>query len=725
MAHRLDPLLKPKSVAIVGASGRADSLGEWSLKNLLRSDYAGDIYPVNPKYEELRGIRCYASLGDLPAVPELVIFGVGDHSIEAAIDDAIAAGVAAAVIMSPLVLDDDVTPNLKQRVTQKTREAGMLVCGANGMGYYNVRDHVWACGFDSSAHAAPGNVSLISHSGSGMSGLIDSDERLRINFAVSTGNEIGVTMDEYLDFVLELPETNAVGLFVETAKNPEGFRAALEKAAQRRIPVVALKVGRTEEAARLTVSHSGSLAGDDAAYDALFDKYGVQRVRDMDELATTLILFAELPPIGEGGLVSLHDSGGERQLMIDLADQAGVTLATLSAETVAALEKIIDSELPAVNPLDAWSRGGPKAREQMTGSLAAMMKDPGAALGAVMHDRAPEGKIYSSYLGYMQRAHAESGKPVVLVAARQGTGHDEAVVTSSHAGFPVLDGVPVFLRGVKALFSYRDFLLRDSGEAPAVDDEVASKWRRILKDGGASSEAESLHMLADFGMTVTPTETVDNVADLLATAAGMGYPLALKTALPGVLHKTDQGGVELGIETEEHLVDAHTDIASRLGPEVVIAPMAESGIEMMLGVRFDPQFGPVVLIGFGGVYVETIHDVEFSVPPFSAMHARRCVDRLHLRPLLDGMRGNPSADIDGFCELAARFSSMIDSLRDVLAEVDVNPVVVHESGYTIVDALVVCKGVLEPAPAGDCEDLLEPAPAGDCEDLLEPAPADD
>ncbi len=177
----------------------------------------------------------------------------------------------------------------------------MLVCGANGMGFYNVRDHVWACGFDSCGHEAPGNVALISHSGSGMSGLIDSEARLRINFAVSTGNELGVTMDEYLDFVLDLPETKAVGLFVETARNPQGFRAALAKALERRIPVVALKTGRTIESAQLTVSHSGAMAGDDAAYEALFDRYGVQRVRDMDELATALILFAELPPIGPGG----------------------------------------------------------------------------------------------------------------------------------------------------------------------------------------------------------------------------------------------------------------------------------------------------------------------------------------------------------------------------------------------------------------------------------------
>jgi acyl-CoA synthetase (NDP forming) len=689
MTHRLDPLLRPTSVAIVGASGRVDSLGEWSLTNLLKGGYAGAIYPVNPNYPELQGLRCYGALSELPETPDLVIFGVGDHTIEAALEDAIAAGARAAVIQSPLVLDDDVTPNLKARITEKVRAAGMLVCGANGMGFYNVRDRVWACGFDSTDHTAPGNVSLLSHSGSGMSGLIDSDERLRINFAVSTGNEIGVTMDQYLDFVLDLPETRAVGLFIETARDPAGFRAALEKSVERQIPVVALKVGRTEEAARLTVSHSGAMAGDDAAYDALFDKYGVQRVRDMDELATTLILFAELPRVGAGGLVSLHDSGGERQLMVDLCDEADVPLTKLGKDSVAAIEKIVDPELPAVNPLDAWSRGSANAREQMTQCFSTMLQDPGAAMGAAVLDRAPYGKVYPSYLGYLQRAHAASGKPVALIAARQGTGHDDAVVTSTHAGFPVLDGIPVFLRGVRALFAYRDFLQQGRATGPSCDATVADDWRQLLRGAGIRSEMDSLQMLSAFGLPTARVASVHDEASALAVAEDLGYPLVLKTAVQGLLHKSDQGGVVIGIESADELRSAYQGMAGRLGPEALVATMADEGVEMILGVRRDPQFGPIVLLGFGGVYAETLQDVSFALPPFSAEHAKRCVDRLKLRPLLDGVRGAPVADIAAFCELAAGFSAMVDALRDVLEEIDVNPVIVHEDGCTIVDALVV------------------------------------
>lgn len=687
--HRLDPLLRPRSVAIVGASKRPDSVGEWALKNLGIGGFKGRTYPINPRYDELQGHRCYGALSELPEVPDLVVFSVGDHRLEAALDDAIAAGIPAAVIQSTLVMDDDADPPLKDRVQKKIKDAGLLVCGANGMGFYNVRDHVWTSGFDSAMHVAPGNVSLISHSGSGMSGIIDCEERLRINLAVSAGNELSTTMDEYLDFALDLPETHVVGLFVETARNPEGFRSALEKAARRRIPIVALKVGRTQKSAQLAVSHTGTMAGDDATYEALFDRYGVQRARDQNEFTTMLIMFAELHPVGAGGLVSLHDSGGERQLLVDLADDASVPLTELSADTTKKLDELIDPELPAVNPLDAWSRGGPDASKQMTNSLTLMMQDPGAALGVVVHDRAPFGKIYPNYLTYMQRARAESGKPVALVSATQGTGYDEAVITSTHAGFPVLDGVAEFLKGANALFAYRDFLLRAQSDCAEPDQHTVERWRDRLRTGETLSELDALDLLSNFGVQTTSPSAASDEDAVVTAAAHCGYPVVLKTAKPGLLHKSDQGGVVVGIADEEQLRQMYRLMRGRLGDEVLISPVADAGVEMILGLKRDPQFGPVVLIGFGGVLAETIGDVRFALPPFDADHARRCIDRMKLRPLLGRVRGAPAVNVDAFCELAEKFSVMAHALGDVLAEVDVNPVIVNAGGAIAVDALLV------------------------------------
>ena len=664
-------------------------MGEWSLLNLERGGFEGAIYPVNPGYQELRNLRCYPDLSSLPETPDMVMFAVGDHRLEASLDEAISCRIPAAVMMSSMYLDNDTTPDLRARVLQKIQSAGMLVCGANGMGFYNVRDRVWGCGFDSRLHAAGGNASLISHSGSGMCGIIDCEERLRINFAVSAGNELSVTMDQYLDFALDLPETKVVGLFIETARNPEGFRAALDKASRKQIPIVALKVGRTKKSAALAVSHSGAMAGDDATYEALFDRYGVHRVDDMDEMATAMILFAELSPIGAGGLVTLHDSGGERQLIVDLADAAGVPLTELAPESIAKLESVLPPELPAINPLDAWSRGGDDANQLMTECLSIMMEDPGAAIGGLVHDRAPDGLIYPSYIGYMEVARERSGKPVALVSARQGTGSDKRVVEMTHSGYPVLDGVVPFLKGVRGLMDYRDYLARTAIEPDAIAGEVVNRWRTRLSEASEIDEVLALEMFRDFGIASSRAAVVDNQEALVAAIADLNYPLVLKTAMPGIAHKSDQAGVILKITDEAALVAAYADLAKRLGPRVTVAEMAPAGVEMIVGASTDPQFGPVVMVGFGGTLAEVTRDVAFGLPPFDATYARHLVDKLRFRPVLDGVRGSPPGDIDAFCCMLARFSCLVDALRDELVEVDINPVIVSTSGCIAVDGLVV------------------------------------
>ena len=393
MAHRLDPLLRPQSIAVLGATEREGTVGRHTIENLLKGGYEGGLYAVNPGRKSVLGVPCYPSLATLPEPVEHVIFAIADTRVEAAIDDVVAHGARAATIMSSLVIEGDTDPPLRDRVLAKIRKSGLVVCGANGMGFYNFADGIWGCGFRTRMHRRGGNVAYISHSGSGMCGIVDSEERIDFNLVVSTGQELAVSMDEYLDYALDMPGTRAVGLFMETARNPDGLVRAFDKARRRGIPIVALKVGRTELSARLTVSHSGAIAGRDAVYDAIFDRYGVHRARDMDELATTLIMFAQPHPVGAGGLVSIHDSGGERQLLIDLAHDAGVPLTQLSPASTAKLESLLDPGLPAVNPLDAWSTGGPDYHHTMEQCFSTLMSDPEAAIGAVVHDRVAGGGI--------------------------------------------------------------------------------------------------------------------------------------------------------------------------------------------------------------------------------------------------------------------------------------------------------------------------------------------
>ena len=690
MPHYLDPLVRPDTVAVVGATMRANAVGNTVLKNLLRGEYPGALYAVNPGYQEIEGVRCYPSLTALPQPVQHVIFAVSDQRLEAALGEAIACGVKAAMIFSSLVLDNDSEPPLMHRVRDKAKQAGLLVVGANSMGFYNFAHNVWVGGFPTRSHRKPGNVTLISQSGAGMSGIVDPDERIDFNFAVSTGLELTVTAEDYLDYVLEQPETRVIGLFLETSRYPEKLVAAFRKAATRKIPIVVIKVGRTGLAAQLAVSHSGALAGSDAAYGAVFDRYGVQRVDDMEQLATALIMFAQPHPVGPGGIVTIHDSGGERQLIIDMAARLGVPLADISAGTRKTLDTLLDPGLPAVNPLDVWSAGGADYEDRLEGCFAALLKDDAAALGAVVHDRAAHGRIYPEYIRHLRRGHAASGKPVFLVSNWQGTGEDARIIEATRAGFPVLDGIAPFLNGARCLLAYRDFLGRPDVRPPVLPDSAISTWRARLADSDVVDEVEANRFLHDCGVPMVETWPVNNAGELKALASGLCYPVVMKTLTPGVRHKTDVDGVRLNIRDGAELMSTYHDLSGRLSNRVVVAPMLDApGVEMILGLGTDEQFGPLIVMGIGGVHAELLRDIVTVVPPFDAGTALRCLERLKMRKLLDGMRGNPAVDVHAYCEAAAVLSVVAIEFADLVKEVDVNPIKVHGQGCAGLDALVI------------------------------------
>ena len=688
--HRLQPLLKPSSIAVIGASQKTGSVGNEVFKNLKRGGFEGELVGVNPGYTNIEGQDCYPTLKDIPFLPEHVIFAISDQRIEEALDDVIALGIPACTIFSALIIPNDSLPNLKKRIETKAQNAGLLVAGANGMGFYNIRDRVLAGGFDTRDHPIPGNVSLISQSGAGMSGIVDCEERIQFNFAVSSGYELTVSMEDYLDFALDLPETRVVGLFLETSRYPEKLKSAFEKAIERGIPIVVLKVGRTDLAAELAISHSGALAGSDRCYSALFDYYGVQRVDDIDQLATTLMMFAQPNIAGEGGLVCLHDSGGERQLIIDLADQLKVPLCDLTASSVSKLEQLLDPGLPAINPLDGWGAGGADAPEKMADCFAALLTDSGASIGAVVHDRGPNSEVYSSYLNYLSKGHAAARKPVFLVANRQGSGSDELAITSTHKGFPVIDGVSQFLVGTRCLFNYRDFQQRKPVKLKEVDKKAIDYWKKSFRADSQVSEIQASQCLADFGLPMLRGRLVSSNNDLNLVMPEVVFPAVLKTAQPEIDHKSDVGGVILNITSSEMLITAYEDLSKRLGPLAMIAPMVESeGIEMILGVSRDDQFGPVVLVGFGGIYAEVLSDILFLLPPFDAATVKRALASLTLYPILKGVRGQGSMDIDSYCEAAALLSQISLSLRDTVSEIDINPIKVGVDGCVGLDALIV------------------------------------
>jgi acyl-CoA synthetase (NDP forming) len=683
--HRLAPLLTPRSVAVVGASAREGSVGHLTLAQLMRV-FSGSIYPVNPNYEELEGQRCYPDLTGLPEAPDLAVLCLPNAALEEAVAAAIDRGVRALTIFASGLLPDDRDPPLNERIRARCQEAGVELCGSNGMGFYNYAEGVAVCGFRGSQTILKGGVALITHSGSVVSALADCEERIGFNLVISAGNELVTGLADYMDYALSRSDTRAIALFMESARKPQDFARALEKAAARGIPVVALKVGRNARSAELAFSHSGAIAGSDGVYQALFERYGVIRVDSLDEMATTLQLVSQPRKAAPGGLASLHDSGGERGLYVDLAERAGVPYAVVSEETEARLAALLDPGLLPTNPLDAWGTGR-DFQTIFTESMVALAEDPAVGLVYFCFDREGAGILDPAYVAAFEAAADRSEKPFAIVTPRHGTGHDPGDRRLAARGFPVLDGDWWSMKAAAQFFAWRDFQARGPMTPPQGPEEsLVSQWRQRLSQG-ALSEDDALSMVAALGLPAAVRRTAESWQEVEAAAEALGYPLVLKTAAPGIAHKTEADGVRLGIGTLAALRTAYEDLSSRLGPAVLLAKEAPPGEELAVGALWEEGFGSLVVLASGGIAVESEGDAVFLLAPFDAQTALRGLARLRVHGRLAGLRGRAAADLDALSDALARFSAGVAALGPDLKELDVNPLRVGAEGFLALDAL--------------------------------------
>jgi acetate---CoA ligase (ADP-forming) len=733
----LTALLEPRSLAVVGASARPGSFGDQLVGQLLAGGYRGAVHLVNPRYREVAGLPCHPSLADVPGPVDLVVLAVPNAALEVQLEGAAAAGVPAAVIFASCIEPHAsgppnhppvTVPPLAERLAAIAREAGMAVCGGNGMGFFNLDQSLRVCGYPEPPDLAPGPVAVVTHSGSVFSALLHNDRDLRFNLVVSAGNELVTSAAAYLDHAVELPTTRVVALFLETVREPAAFRAALAKAAARSIPVVALKVGRAKAAQAMVAAHSGALAGEDGAYQALFDTYGVAQVATLDELADTCELLAGRRA-HPGALAAIGDSGGERAHLLDLAEQLRVPFAAISDATRQRLATVLEPGLPPTNPLDAWGTGN-DADQIFATCIQALLEDPATAALALNLDLTTEPTPDTSYTGLAIAAAAATTKPVAVLSNLTSAADPTEAATLRAAGVPVLEGTATGLAALGHLFAYRDFLGRAEGVdnpvgAGAVDNPKPSspgsatlphrgtrqrrvavlrardRWRARLGEAGwAPDEAEGLALLGDWGVPVVAAEVATGLEEAVAAAGRVGWPVALKTAAPGIAHKSDVGGVALGLDGPERLAAAYADLAGRLGPRVLVAAMAGPGVELALGVVHDDQFGPLVMVAAGGVLVEVLGDRRFALPPVGHRQALAMLDRLAVRGLLDGVRGAPPADLDAVADVVVHLSTLAVDLGPSLAALDVNPLIAGPDGCVAVDALVIARNAEAAARPG-------------------------
>ncbi len=688
--HALARMLAPRSVALIGASTVPNVAGNDMALELQVSRYPGRVYPVNPKYEEVEGWECFDDLASLPEVPDLAVLGVGNARLEELVMQAIDLGVGGLVIPGSVLLPSDTETNsLRMRTRTLATDAGLPIVGGNCMGFYNVEEWFRAFPFNRPYELREGGVTLIAQSGSVLTALLWNDQKLRFNLAISPGQELVTTTADYMDYALDQESTRVIALFLETVRNPDGFIAALKKAADRDVPVVALKVGRSPEAAKLALSHSGAIAGNDAAYQTLFERYGVLQVKSLDELAASALLLSDRRRPSSGGLAAILDSGGERELLIDLADDLGVPFSQISEDTTTVLESQLDHGLEPINPLDAWGTGN-EYQAVFEHCWQALMDDEDTAIGVFVADLTSGFYLHESFARICQRVHRRTKKPIAMLTNHIGTDSQDLARRMTDAGIPVLDGTVAGLLAVKNALAYRDFVIRPRIAPPtSPDPAVTARWRERLAQPVALTEREGLDLLSDYGVPVVTHREANDVEGAVAAGEAVGYPVVLKTAVPGIMHKSDVGGVALNLADAEEVRAAYSDLCDRLGPGVLVEPMSLPQVEMALGVVSDPQFGSMVLVAGGGVFIEVLGDRQLGLVPIDAPIARRMVDKLKIAPILDGVRGRSPVDKASVVEALVGLSDLATDLGDLIAELDVNPLAVSAEGCVALDALVI------------------------------------
>ncbi len=693
-AHRLDPLLQPASIALVGASERAGSPGAVLAEMVMRAGYAGEIYPVNPGYARILGRDCYPGLEDLPTRVDHVVIALGNARLEAALDAAIAHDARAATIYASGALEADSEPRLVDRLARKARVAGLEVCGLNGMGFYNPPANLYVGIFPRPRDVERGGISYIAQSGSAFTTLCHNGRRLGFNLCVSTGNELVTTVADYMDWSLARADTRVIGLFLETVRDPATFTMALARARDRGIPVVALKLGKSPLGAAQALTHTGAIAGSHAAFEALFRRYGVIEVDDLDEMAATLMLLQGGREAAPGGLAAAFESGGLRELASDAAHALGVDFAPLDATTRDELKQHLDPGLEPENPLDAWGTHD-RFEERFGACLRLLLADPNVGAGVFVSNVRDGYFLSEAIYRAVESAAAASGKPIAIGTCYADLANDDLCRRAHAAGIPLIDGLRETLLAFRHLFARRDALARRSRaiEPPALDPARIETWReRLARHPSASlGEADALALLADFGIPVVRHRVVEDKAGLLAAARDFGFPLVLKTAVPGIEHKSDCDGVFVGIDDEAELRARYADLAARLGAPALLAPLAPAGVEVGLGSLSDPQFGPLVMVAAGGTLIEVLADRGVALCPVDPVEADTLLGSLAIDPLLRGARGKPAADRASLVEAIVRLALLADALREQIDSIDVNPVIAGPDTALAVDALVALR----------------------------------
>ena len=664
----VENLLRAKSVAIVGASQK----GAWPqgiYRNLKGAKYPGGVYLINPNYSELFGDKCYPNLAALPEVPDELLVLIPTRAVLGVLEEAVKLGTKSATIYTAGFGEgDDEQGNARaQAMKDLCERSGMVICGPNCMGSYSVGEGLWT--FPTATPLLKkGPVGLIFQSGGSLGNWIKgaTERGIGFSYAVSSGNEVSLDLVDYLAYLVDDPDTKVITLMVEGIRRPDEFMTVTEQALGKGKPILVVKLGRSEMGKRQAISHTGSLAGADEVFDAVCHRLGLIRCPTLEDLTETTLAF--MPgrfPKGSRAAIVVN-SGGMKGLICDHCDELKTNLAQLSDKTKEAVRPLIPAELVVENPLECGVAGF--GDEQGFINIVKLhAEDDGVDLLAI-HGELPRGQQRSA--GLFKSVTTATEKPILAFARSTYSCTDESRAFQEEAGMPFLQAIKPTLRALAGLGLY------------GVRRQLGVPKLAVASGHASDLEGENLNALLQRNGIALPKQAMaGTAADAALKAKEIGFPVAIKLIAAEVVHKTESGAVVLGLKSAEEVqAEGQKLLTKTLGRGHLLIQQMVQGTEVLIGARTDPQYGPFLIVGLGGIFVEVLKDVAIRLLPVDELEARAMVRELRGYKVLEGVRGQGPRDIDALVKAMVGLSDIFAAHRNYLSDMEINPIMVRPQG---------------------------------------------
>jgi len=700
----LKSIFSPRSVAVIGASTREDSVGHAIFANILFSGYTGIVYPVNPKARGILGVRAYHSVWNIPGEVDLAVLITPSMAVPIVMEECGEKGIKAAVIITAGFKEiGRKGAELEKTVTEISRKYSISLVGPNCLGVINTDPEISFNATFAKGIPKAGNIAFISQSGAlGVAALeYAREENIGLSKFVSVGNKADITENDLLAILKDDPHTDVILLYLEDLTDPKGFiELARETTSEihKVKPILAIKSGRTMEGARAASSHTGALASSDEAYDSLFRQCGVLRVESLEELFDYAIAFAN-QPLPKGDRVSIvTNAGGPGIMATDACIRYGLQLASFDERTTEHLKKGLPPTANINNPVDIIG----DAKEDRYMLALKNVLDDGNVDGVIVICTPQAMTDLQDIARVVADITPQYDKPVM--ACFMGlTDISEALMILDEKSIPHYKFPEAAARAMAKMSGYAQWLTRPRTEVRIFGDVDKGRVEEILATAKRGKrnflpEPEAHEILKAYGFPVLDFRLAKNEQECVQYAKGIGYPVALKIVSPDILHKVDVGGVKLNIDNEAELKGAYVDILQNVRsvkPEaniwgVFVQKMAGKGKETIIGMNRDPHFGPLLMFGLGGVYVEALKDVTFRIAPIRELSAQRMIKDIRGYKILEGYRGEGPSDMVAIAECLGRLSQLVTDFEEI-AELDINPLLVFEEGKgtKVVDARIL------------------------------------